>query len=61
MTHRRQKSPGSFQDELGGVIERVAPADRKPTSKPEKREESHVRDTACLNDRLFERAWSKGD
>ena len=25
MTHRRQKSPGSFQDELGGVIERIAP------------------------------------
>ena len=57
MTHRRQKSPGSFQDELGGVIERIAPAETKGPAKPAKPEKRHISDTAELNDRLFERAW----
>lgn len=61
MTHRRQKSPGSFQDELGGVIERIAPPkhDEAPTrDKPKRRP---VKDTAQVNDFLFEKAWRKSD
>ena len=61
MTHRRPKSPGSFQDELGGLIERVAPPDRKLPAKPEKPERNPVKDTGELNDRLFEKAWRKTD
>ena len=61
MTHRRPKSPGSFEDELGGLIERVAPPDREPTTKQDKADRHPVKDTAELNDRLFEKAWRKSD
>lgn len=60
MPHRRQKSPGSFQDELDGLIERVAPPEPRPRTKPAKPSEQRVQDTAELNDRLFERAWRNG-
>jgi hypothetical protein len=59
MTHRRSKSPGSFQDELGDLIERVAPPDREVPVKPGKPDRQPVKDTAELNDRLFEKAWRK--
>ena len=61
MTHRRPRSPGSFQDELGGVIERIAPPDRDAPAKPNKPERRAVGDTAELNERLFEKAWRKSD
>ena len=61
MTQRRPKSPGSFRDELGGLIERVAPPDRVVSTKQEKRGPLPVKDTAELNDRLFEKAWRKSD
>ena len=59
MTNRRPKSPGSFQDELGGVIERIAPAPPKPQPKPAKPKERGISNAAELNDRLFENAWRK--
>ena len=59
MTHRRPRSPGSFQDELGGVIERIAQADPKRRPKPAEPKERGVSDAAELNDRLFEKAWRK--
>ena len=52
MPHRRQRSPGSFRDELGGVIDRIVPVER---DKPK------VRDRGELNSRLFESAWRKAD
>jgi len=58
MTHRRPKSPGSFQDELEGVIERVAPTGPKPPGKHDKRKEQGVSDPAELDDRLF---WRRPD
>jgi hypothetical protein len=61
MTHRRPKSPGSFQDELGGLIERVAPPAREVSTKPDRPDRQPVKDTAELNDRLFEKAWRKSD
>ena len=61
MTHRRPKSPGSFQDELGGVIERLAQADRKPVAKPEKSKGRGAMDQGNVHDRLFERTWSRSD
>ena len=61
MPNGRGKSPGSFRDELGGVIERVGrtadqaePPKRKPTK-------AQVDDPAQLNNHLFERAWRKVD
>ena len=59
MTHRRPKSPGSFQDELGGVIERIARAELKQRPKPGKPKERGVSDATELNNRLFEKAWPK--
>ena len=59
MPHPREKSPGSFRDELGGVIERVAPNDRTAPRKPSRPHKQGVKDTAELNDRLFEQAWKK--
>ena len=55
MPHPREKSPGSFRDELGGVIERVAPngEDRSQDARQVARKARSV-DTAELNDRLFE-------
>jgi hypothetical protein len=61
MTHRRPRSPGSFQDELGGVIGRIAQPDRGAPAKPNKPEKRAVKDTAELNERLFEKAWRKSD
>lgn len=56
MPQGRQKSPGSFRDELGGVIERIAPPKPKaPKKKPDKIDRP-VRSAAELNDRLF---WRK--
>jgi hypothetical protein len=54
MPQGRQKSPGSFRDELGEVIERVAPDGRKRPPRPEKSEKG----TAETNDRLF---WRRPD
>ena len=61
MTHRRPRSPGSFQDELGGVIERIVPKDRDAPAKRDKPEPQPVKDIADLNERLFEKAWRKSD
>ena len=59
MPHSREKSPGSFRDELGRVIERVAPNEKTAPTKSGKPGKQRVKDTAELNDRLFERAWKK--
>ena len=59
MTHRRPRAPGSFRDELGGVIERIAPAGGEPPAKPGKPKEQGVSNTAELNDCLFQNAWRK--
>lgn len=59
MTHRRQKSPGSFQDELGGVIERITPTEPKSLRRPKEPKERDPSDSAEVNDRLFESAWRK--
>jgi hypothetical protein len=59
MPHSREKSPGSFRDELGGVIERVAPSEKAAPTKPGEPRKPSVKDTAELNDRLFEAAWKK--
>ena len=59
MTHRRPKQPGSFQDELGVLIERIAPPAPKSQPKPEKPKERGVSSAAELNDRLFEKGWRK--
>jgi len=59
MPHPREKSPGSFRDELGGVIERVVPNEKTARVKPDKSRKQAVKDTAELNDRLFEHAWKK--
>lgn len=61
MPNRRQKSPGSFRDELGGVIERIAADDPKRPDRPVERERPKVRDPGELNSRLFESAWRKAD
>ena len=61
MPHPREKSPGSFRDELGGVIERVAPNAKTAPKNPGKPREKRVSDTAELNDRLFDQAWKKSD
>jgi hypothetical protein len=61
MTNRRSKSPGSFQDELSGVIERVAPQERIAPAKPGEPCKPVVKDTGELNDRLFEQAWKKSN
>lgn len=57
MPQGRQKSPGSFRDELGGVIERITPHERKVPPKPDKAEKP-VKSAAELNDRLF---WRRPD
>jgi hypothetical protein len=59
MPKGRQKAPGSFQDELGCVIDRVARADRTPPAKPKETRERGTLDPAEMNDRPFERAWHK--
>ena len=59
MPKGRQKLPGSFQDELGGVIDRVAPAKPKERARPDEAEKNQVSNTVELNDRLFEKAWRK--
>ena len=61
MTHRRPKSPGSFQDELGDLIERVAPPVSEVPAKPGRACRQPVKDTAELNERLFEKAWRMSD
>ena len=61
MTHRRQKSPGSFQDELGGVIERIAPPNHDEAPKRDRQERPPVKDTAQVNDFLLEKVWQKSD
>jgi hypothetical protein len=61
MTHRRQKSPGSFQDELGGVIERIAPPKHDKLPSRNRPPKPPVKDAAELNDRLFKKAWRKAD
>jgi hypothetical protein len=57
MPQGRQKSPGSFRDELGGVIERMGPHDRTDSRKPDKAE-IPVKAAAKLEDRLF---WRRSD
>ena len=59
MTHRRPNSPGSYQDELGGVVERIAQTELKRRPKPGKPKERGVSNAAELNNRLFEKAWRK--
>jgi len=59
MPHPREKSPGSFRDELGGVIERVAPKDQAAPARRGKPHKQDLKDTAELNERLFEQAWKK--
>jgi hypothetical protein len=59
MPRPREKSPGSFRDELGGVIERVAPNTKAVPTKPAKPHRQSVKDLAELNDRLFEQAWKR--
>jgi len=59
MPHSREKSPGSFRDELGRVIDRVAPNEKTPLSEPGKPPKQGVKDPAELNDRLFEQAWKR--
>ena len=59
MPPRREKSPGSFQDELGRVIERVAPNYKAALTKPAEPHKQRVTDSAELNDRLFEQAWKR--
>lgn len=59
MAHRRQKSPGSFRDELGGVIERITPTELKQPERPQMPKERSVSDPAEVNDLLFEKAWRK--
>jgi hypothetical protein len=61
MPHRRQRSPGSFRDELGGVIERIVPDEPKSPARPVERHKSKVGDPGELNSRLFESAWRKAD
>jgi hypothetical protein len=61
MPHSREKSPGSFRDELGGVIERVAPGEKTAPTKPDKPRQQRAKDTAELDGRLFEQAWKKSD
>jgi hypothetical protein len=58
MAHRRPKSPGSFQDELEGVIERVAPTGPKLPAKHDKPKKRGVSDSAGSNDLLF---WRRPD
>ena len=57
MPHSREKSPGSFRDELGGLIKRVVPDEKTAREKPDKSHKRGVKNTAELNDRLFEQAW----
>ena len=59
MPHSREKSPGSFRDELGGLIERVVPNEKTARVKHDKSQKQGVKDTAELNERLFEQAWKK--
>jgi hypothetical protein len=59
MTHRRQRLPGSFQDELGGVIERITPTESKSLKRPKEPAERNSSDSVEVNDCLFERAWRK--
>ena len=59
MPHPREKSPGSFRDELGSVIERVVPNEKADRVKPDGSQKRGVKDTAELNERLFEQAWKK--
>lgn len=61
MPHSREKSPGSFRDELGGVIERVAPKDKVAPTRPGRPHKQGLKDMAELNDRLFAQAWKKRD
>ena len=61
MSHRGQRSPGSFQDELGGVIERIVPDEPKSPARPVGRDKPKVRDPGELNSRLFESVWRKAD
>ena len=60
LPHPREKSPGSFRDELGGVIERVVPNEKTARMKPDQSHKQGVKNAAELNDRLFEQAWKKG-
>ena len=59
MPHSREKSPGSFRDELGGVIERVAPKDQAAPARRGKPHKQDLKDMAELNSRLFARAWKE--
>jgi len=60
MTHRRPAAPGSFQDSLNRVIERVAPNGHKLPAKPERPKERRISGPTELNDRLIGSAWRKG-
>lgn len=57
MPKGRKKSPGSFRDELGDVIERIAPEARKHSLKPRKTETPEKSNDAP-NGRLF---WRRPD
>ena len=59
MPHRRKRSPGSFRDELGGVIERIVPDEPKCPPRPVERDKPKIRDPGELNSRLFESVWRK--
>jgi hypothetical protein len=62
MPKHRQKSPGSFRDELGGLIERVGKTDTDQRAAPKKKPtRARVDDPAELNSHLFESAWRKSD
>ena len=61
MPNGRQKSPGSFRDELGGLIERVGRTAERTEPPKKKPTEARVNDPAELNKHLFERARRKGD
>jgi hypothetical protein len=45
MPHSRERSPGSFRDELGVVIDRVAPKERDDPKEPAKARKQSVGDT----------------
>jgi hypothetical protein len=61
MPNSRRKSPGSFRDELGGLIERVGRTAERTEPPKKKPRETRVNDPAELNKHLFERARRKVD
>ena len=59
MPHRRRKLPGSFQDELGELVKRIAPPEGQSRSSSETAKRSTAGSTTEMNDSLFEQAWRK--